>query len=139
MVPLLRGIHSPLCRNRGGRALRDAVRGREMVQADKRDAEWRALITDVRSVYGGLVTYNCDKYQEERVGWWDAVDIISSSGYYPIDQWEERLDRIEGTVHRWNKPFFFMEAGCPSREGSAARPNDWSPRRPVGGGAAAVL
>ena len=100
--------------------------GCEMVQADKRDAEWRALIADVRSVYGGLVTYNCDKYQEERVRWWDAVDIISSSGYYPIDQWEEQLDRIEGTVRRWNKPFFFMEAGCPSREGSAARPNDWS-------------
>lgn len=100
--------------------------GCEMVQADKRDAEWRALIADVRNVYGGLVTYNCDKYQEERVGWWDAVDIISSSGYYPIDQWEEQLDRIEGTVRRWNKPFFFMEAGCPSREGSAARPNDWS-------------
>lgn len=100
--------------------------GCEMVQADKRDAEWRALIADVRSVYSGLVTYNCDKYQEERVRWWDAVDIISSSGYYPIDQWEEQLDRIEGTVRRWNKPFFFMEAGCPSREGSAARPNDWS-------------
>ncbi|MBY0163769.1 1,4-beta-xylanase [Cytobacillus firmus] len=100
--------------------------GCEMVQADKRDAEWRGLIADVRNVYGGLVTYNCDKYQEGRVGWWDAVDIISSSGYYPIDQWEEQLDRIEGTVRRWNKPFFFMEAGCPSREGSASRPNDWS-------------
>ncbi len=27
---------------------------------------------------------------------------------------------------QWNKPFFFMEAGCPSREGSSLRPNDWS-------------
>ncbi|NMO96598.1 glycoside hydrolase family 113 [Paenibacillus lemnae] len=100
--------------------------GCEMVQADKREAQWRALISDVRSLYGGLVTYNCDKYQEERVHWWDALDIISSSGYYPIDQWDEQLDRIEGTVRKWGKPFFFMEAGCPSREGSAARPNDWS-------------
>lgn len=100
--------------------------GCEMVQADKREAEWRSLIADVRSVYGGLITYNCDKYQEDRLTWWDAVDIISSSGYYPIDQWEAQLDRIEDTVKKWNKPFFFMEAGCPSREGSAARPNDWS-------------
>ena len=100
--------------------------GCEMVQADKRDVEWRALIAGVRSVYSGLVTYNCDKYQEERVRWWDAVDIISSSGYYPIDQWEEQLDRIEGTVRRWNKPFFFMEAGRRAAR-APARPNDWSP------------
>jgi hypothetical protein len=80
----------------------------------------------VREVYSGPITYNCDKYQEDRVSWWDAVDVISSSGYYPIDAWEEQLDRIERVVAASGKPFFFMEAGCPSREGSAALPNDWS-------------
>ncbi|MBB6636191.1 glycoside hydrolase family 113 [Cohnella thailandensis] len=100
--------------------------GCEMVQTDKREAEWRRLISEVRPIYGGLITYNCDKYQEGYVAWWDAVDIISSSGYYPIGEWEEQLDRIEGVVKKWNKPFFFMEAGCPSREGSPSRPNDWS-------------
>lgn len=100
--------------------------GCEMVQTDKREQEWRDLIALVRTLYSGPITYNCDKYQEERVGWWDAVDIISSSGYYPIDQFEEQLDRIEAGIAKWNKPFFFMEAGCPSREDSAAKPNDWS-------------
>jgi len=100
--------------------------GCEMVQTDKRETEWRQLISEVRPIYDGLITYNCDKYQEGYVAWWDAVDIISSSGYYPIGEWEEQLDRIEGVVKKWNKPFFFMEAGCPSREGSPHRPNDWS-------------
>jgi hypothetical protein len=100
--------------------------GCEMVQADRREAEWRALIAQVRKVYSGLVTYNCDKYQEDRVTWWDAVDIISSSGYYPAGQWEIQLDRIENALKRWNKPFFFMETGCPSRTGSSLKPNDWS-------------
>jgi hypothetical protein len=100
--------------------------GCEMVQSDKRDVEWRALIAEVRGVYSGLVTYNCDKYQEDRLTWWDAVDIISSSGYYPTGKWEEQLDRIAPVVAKHGKPFFFMEAGCPSREGSAAAPNDWS-------------
>jgi hypothetical protein len=99
--------------------------GCEMVQSDTRDAEWRALIGGVRSVYSGLVTYNCDKYQEDRVTWWDAVDIISSSGYYPLGQWDAQLDRIAPVVAREGKPFFFMESGCPSRVGSSARPNDW--------------
>ncbi len=100
--------------------------GCEMVQADKREAEWRALIGEVRNVYQGLITYNCDKYQEERVKWWDAVDIISSSGYYPVKEWETQLDRIEAVVKAWDKPFFFMEAGCPSRVGSGMKPNDWN-------------
>jgi hypothetical protein len=100
--------------------------GCEMVRADAQERHWRELVAAVREVYSGLVTYNCDKYQEDRVSWWDAVDVISSSGYYPIDAWEEQLDRIERVVAASGKPFFFMEAGCPSREGSAALPNDWS-------------
>ncbi|WP_019181872.1 glycoside hydrolase family 113 [Microbacterium yannicii] len=100
--------------------------GCEMVRADARADEWRDLVREVRKVYTGLVTYNCDKYQEDHLSWWDAVDVITSSGYYPIEDWEAQLDRIEKVVTANDKPFFFMEAGCPSREGSPDRPNDWS-------------
>ncbi|MCT9818871.1 1,4-beta-xylanase [Microbacterium sp. W1N] len=107
--------------------------GCEMVRADGQEAHWRALIADIREVYSGLLTYNCDKYQEDRVTWWDAVDVVSSSGYYPIDRWEENLDRIQRVVEHAQRPFVFLEAGCPSREGSPARPNDWSlPGAPSG-------
>ncbi|WP_202113245.1 glycoside hydrolase family 113 [Paenibacillus sp. MMS18-CY102] len=99
--------------------------GCEMVQTDRRESEWRALIKKIRAVYSGIVTYNCDKYQESHVQWWDAVDVISSSGYYPINDWDQQLDRIEAVVKKHGKPFFFMEAGCPSREGSDHLPNDW--------------
>ena len=100
--------------------------GCEMVRADGQEERWRGLIADVREVYSGLITYNCDKYQEDHVVWWDAVDVISSSGYYPSGAWDAQLDRIERVVRASGKPFVFMEAGCPSREGSAAAPNDWS-------------
>ncbi|MBS1905204.1 MAG: 1,4-beta-xylanase [Actinobacteria bacterium] len=100
--------------------------GCEMVRADSREAEWRALIAAVREVYSGVIAYNCDKYQEDHVTWWDAVDVITSSGYYPIDRWDAELDRIEQVVQQQGKPFFFMEAGCPSREGSPDKPNDWN-------------
>ncbi|GGJ12478.1 hypothetical protein GCM10010885_22350 [Alicyclobacillus cellulosilyticus] len=104
--------------------------GCEMVQADKREREWRALIAKVRAVYTGLVTYNCDKYQEERVRWWDAVDVISASGYYAPERWDERIAAIEQVVAREQKPFFFMETGCPSRKGSLRYPNDWTHQGP---------
>lgn len=100
--------------------------GCEMVRADGQEAHWRELIRAVREVYSGLITYNCDKYQEDRIGWWDAVDVISSSGYYPIDAWQENLDRIEAVVAASGTPFVFLEAGCPSRENSPMRPNDWA-------------
>ncbi len=76
------------------------------------------MIASIREEYHGLVSYNTDKYQEENVCWWDCVDVISSSGYYPVDKWEQELDRIEKTVLKYQKPFFFAEAGCMSRKGS---------------------
>lgn len=100
--------------------------GCELVQSDGREHEWRALVAAVRAEYDGLVTYNCDKYQEGNVRWWDAVDVVASSGYYPADDWEAQLDRIEAVVRREGKPFLFLEAGCPSREGSSALPHDWN-------------
>lgn len=102
------------------------VVGCELVNSDRREKEWRETIALVRKIYSGLLTYNCDKYQEENVSWWDALDVISSSGYYPIDVWEEQLKRIEKTVKKYQKPFFFCEVGCPSRKGSEFLPNDWS-------------
>ena len=104
--------------------------GCEMVQADKRESEWRTLIDEVRKTYSGLVTYNADKYQEDRVTWWDACDIISSSGYYPHDGWMEQLQRIERVVKKFNKPFFFAEAGCMNVEGAVNRPNKWNESNP---------
>ena len=54
--------------------------------------------------------------------------MISSSGYYPIHDWENQLDRIEAVVKKFNKPFFFAEAGCMSVKGSNLVPNDWTIR-----------
>jgi hypothetical protein len=100
--------------------------GCELVQSERKSDYWRALIEKVRAVYGGKITYNTDKYQETAVAWWDAVDYISSSGYYPIDRWDENLDRVFTVVQRFQKPFFFAECGCPSRSGSSFIPNDWT-------------
>ena len=99
--------------------------GCEMVGTDHRAGEWRSLIRRVRSIYSGPITYNCDKYQEDRVTWWDAVDVISSSGYYPVEALEENFLRIGRVAEQAGKPFMFMECGCPARAESEHRPNDW--------------
>lgn len=101
------------------------IAGCEMVMTEGREREWRILLSEIRKVYQGLLSYNTDKYQEHNVKWWDAVDVISSSGYYPADDWENQLDRIEKVVDKFQKPFFFAEAGCMSTEGSKEIPNNW--------------
>lgn len=100
--------------------------GCEMVGTDRRAEEWRALVQAVRKVYTGPVTYNCDKYQEHNVSWWDCLDVISSSGYYPIENIAAEFDRIDQVRKRFGKPFLFMECGCPCRQGSEHIPNDWT-------------
>ena len=107
------------------------VAGCEMVQSERRADEWRQVIADIRKVYSGPVSYNTDKYQEDNVTWWDAVDVISSSGYYPVDDWERQLDRIEPVVRKFNKPFFFAECGCMASVGSSHIPNNWELRGDV--------
>lgn len=102
------------------------IAGCEMVMSERRSSEWRKLISDIRGVYDGPVTYNTDKYQEDCVTWWDCVDYICSSGYYPINDWEKELDRIEAVVDKFQKPFFFAECGCMSVKGSSLVPNDWT-------------
>lgn len=102
------------------------IAGCEMVMSEHRSEEWRQVIRDIRKYYNGPVSYNTDKYQEDHVEWWDEVDVISSSGYYPIDDFENQLDRIEKVVKKFDKPFFFAETGCMSAKGSSKVPNDWS-------------
>ena len=51
-----------------------------MVMSEHREKEWREVIAAIRECYDGTVSYNTDKYQEDRVKWWDCVDVISSSG-----------------------------------------------------------
>lgn len=105
--------------------------GCELVMAERQEKYWRALIEKVRLVYHGLLTYNTDKYQEEMVTWWDALDVISSSGYYPIDKWDENFRRIKAVADAFDKPFFFAECGIPCRTGSSAVPNDWTFEGPL--------
>lgn len=106
------------------------ITGCEMTMTEHREVEWRALLAGVRQRYSGPVTYNCDKYGEDHLAWWDACDVIASSGYYPLQDWPCQLDRIETVSRRFGKPVLFTECGCMNVHGSAAVPNDWEMRGP---------
>jgi hypothetical protein len=107
---------------------------------------WRNLIADVRKVYMGAITYNANHGNEEKVRWWDAVDIIGMSGYYPVGadmnkpnddpckvpndnsvegmkkRWAPIKQRLKSVSERVNRPVFFIEIGVCSAKGNTSIP-----------------
>lgn len=113
--------------------------GTELHQAAVlREADWRALVADVRRVYRGRLTYCANWYREfEEVRFWDALDFIGIQAYFPLTErerpglaelehgWQKHLPAIEAAARRWGKPVVFTEIGYKSTPDGAIRPWEW--------------
>mgnify|MGYP001222984761 CR=1 FL=1 len=114
--------------------------GCEMSGTEAQEARWREAVAAVRRVYPGLVVYNANHGREDRVPWWDAVDVIGTSAYYPVGRggdgseesmvrnWLPVRDRLKRLHERYDRPVLFMEIGCRSAEGCSAMPWDFKHR-----------
>jgi hypothetical protein len=120
--------------------------GCEMGTTERFTEKWRGMIADIRKIYTGPITYNANHGNEDKIAWWDAVDIIGMSGYYPIgadmnkpsdDPCKVPNDSsIEGMKKRWtpirqklkyvskkfDRPLFFIEIGVCSAKGFSSLP-----------------
>lgn len=114
-----------------------------------READWRALISEVRALYPGKLTYAANWNREfEEVPFWDALDFIGIQAYFPLADgeapgvedlrrgWEPHLRAIERVQRAAGKPVLFTEIGYRSAPGAAARPWEWPERRGARAGAA---
>ena len=99
--------------------------GTELVKMTTRYGdEWRQLITDVRKVYDGPLTYAAHWDGEfETIDFWDALDGIGINAYFPLKPpgnanveklvaaWQPHKRRIEAVQRRFSKQVVFMEIG----------------------------
>ncbi len=111
--------------------------GCEMVGTEGKTAHWIRVIEKVREVYSGPLVYNANHGKEDGIEWFDHVDIIGTSAYYPVGEkpndseenmvknWEKVKVRIENLHKKFNKPIMFVEIGCRSAEGCATMPWDF--------------
>lgn len=111
--------------------------GCEMVGTESQTNHWVRLIELVRKVYSGPIVYNANHGKEDGVEWFNHVDIIGTSAYYPVgnrpndseesmvENWMNVKTRIEKLHKKFNKPILFMEIGCRSAEGCAMMPWDF--------------
>ncbi|GAA3994973.1 hypothetical protein GCM10022408_01670 [Hymenobacter fastidiosus] len=112
--------------------------GTELEKTVSHEAEWRALIRQVRQVYHGPLTYAANWSGEfERVRFWDALDFIGIQAYFPLSQadsppkkslltnWQPHLKAIARVQKQFNKPVVFTEAGYKSTPDAAIEPWKW--------------
>lgn len=111
--------------------------GCEMVGTEHQTSRWEQVIEEVRKVYNGPIIYNANHGSEENIDWFDQVDIIGTSAYYPvasqeheseekmIENWQPVKEKIRKLSKKFNKPILFMEIGCRSASGCATMPWDF--------------
>jgi glycosyl hydrolase family 113 len=101
------------------------------------EASWRSLISEVRKVFSGDVTY-CANWGEdfEQIRFADALDVVGLNAYYPlvVDPNTSRdecrkgaravAERVASVAARLQRPIIVTEIGYPSSSQAARRP--WS-------------
>ncbi len=114
--------------------------GCEMSGTERKTEHWRKLIKAIREVYHGPLVYNTNHGREGLVEWWDAVDYIGTSAYYPVRkspedglaemtaEWKKIAADLAKISESIGKPIIFMEIGCRSAKGCAAMPWDFMHR-----------
>jgi hypothetical protein len=115
------------------------LEGTSVVQEQR----WRALVAEVRKVYGGYVIYSAAFAEWQKVPWWDAVDCIGIDAYMPLTDvenaseeqlragWARLYEQEIGPFQkRWNKPICFTEMGYTASMTAAARPWAYDVDRP---------
>ena len=112
--------------------------GTELVGTSGREADWRRVVSDVRGLFSGPITYASNHSGEETgIQWWDAVDYIGVDAYYPLTNeddptlaelkaaWAIPTLTLENLSKQYNRPLIFTEIGYRSVDGANQRPWEW--------------
>jgi len=95
---------------------------------------WRGLIRTIRSTYRGLLTYCANWNSYENIGFWDDLDYIGISAYFPISEerspsfqvamrgWQPYAVALESFQKKYRKPVLFTELGYKSTEYAGSQP-----------------
>jgi hypothetical protein len=122
--------------------------GCELSQLDTStyDANWRTVISGVRAIYNGPLTYAADWSKYAQIPFWGALDYAGIDAYFPLSNaqtpsvtdlvggwshyvynggthnWTNEIETWQATVH---KPVIFTEIGYRSIDYAAKDPGNW--------------
>lgn len=106
--------------------------------AVQREQDWRKLITEIRRVYHGQLSYAANWFEAfEQIQFWDALDFIGIQAYFPLSTelsptveqlqtgWQPYVEKIAAVQRQYQKPVIFTEIGYRSTEDAAIEPWKW--------------
>lgn len=111
--------------------------GCEMCGTEHKTSHWRNLIKEVRSIFDGKLMYNTNHGHEDSIEWFDSVDYMGTSAYFPVGingidkehmvaEWTKIKNELEVIHKKFNKPMCFAEIGCRSAHTCSTMPWDFS-------------
>lgn len=88
------------------------------------------LVTDIRGVYSGQLTYSANWDEAENVLFWDLVDLVGVNGYYPLEPDPEAgaakvANRLSKLARAAGKEVMVLEVGYRSSPDSHKQPWEW--------------
>lgn len=107
--------------------------GNELDGTTTREADWRRMIQQIRARYSGPLTYGAGVDQVSGIAFWDALEWIGVSAYYPlvnertpsrpqlVAAWRPIVAQLDVVAARWKRPVLFTELGYPSADFGAWR------------------
>ncbi|MBD3349858.1 MAG: hypothetical protein GF364_00050 [Candidatus Lokiarchaeota archaeon] len=104
--------------------------GCEMGSWQVHTADVELLITEIREIYSGNLTYSANHDCYWQIDFWDKLDIIGIDAYYSftlsynptlddmIEVWNGFYEKLNKFQRKWDKPIIFPEVGRSGRDGS---------------------
>ena len=130
----------PLARLAEGAGAERFIAGSELSSLERYENHWRGLFTELRAVFSGTLTYSANWDRADAVPFWDALDEVGLTAYFPLvpeegepkppsaealaRAWQTPRTAIEALATRAGKPVLITEVGYPSQSLAAGRPWD---------------
>ncbi len=109
--------------------------GTELEQfVQNRPEYWQLLITEIRKIYKGKLTYAANWDEFDRVPFWNRLDYVGVDAYFPLSEsktpsleelstgWKPWKLKLEGVSIQTKKPILFTEYGYRSMDYTAKKP-----------------
>ena len=103
------------------------------IAVEKREKYWRTLISDIRDVYKGKLTYSSNWDSYNKVPFWDDLDYVGISAYFPLSEmdtpptlllsykWNKYVRKLRRFSDQLKKQILFTEYGYLSVDGAAGK------------------
>jgi len=96
-----------------------------------------ALLSELRAIYKGLITYSANWDDADQTVILGALDLIGINAFFPLAEREgatldelrkggQRVrDKVKALADAWHKPVLFTEIGYTTRKDPAYKPWEW--------------